>query len=323
MRWILAIFVLALVLLPGNNVAAAQALPAGIPKSATKATVVEVKYGDTIYVQTDDDDVDTVLLAGIDAPEKGECYYGESKRRLKKLLPEETEIYLEKSGTVDKDGDLTVRYVWLPGEEGKKATLINTKMVREGFAGYDDERDTPKYFERLEDAQANAIENNLGLWKACGQLHLIAEPVATQEPTQAPVATTWSADELAYVAWMIDQSALLYQSMTTAADLTTNFQPTDIFDQNWIFQMAAVCATWQLSYDNAIAYVPPPAFAEVHALWIEATAHFANASDYMIYGIDNLDAASIELATQELYLGNAAVTQAMEAFERVKDFRGL
>jgi endonuclease YncB( thermonuclease family) len=323
MRRILAILLLALVILSGRGVAAAQSLPAGVPKSATKATVVEVKYGDTISVQTDEEDDVTVLLAGIDAPNKGECYYGESKRRLKKLLPEETVVYLETSGTVDKDGDLTIRYVWLPGEDGKKAALINTKLVREGFAGFNDELDTPKYFERLEDAQADAIEKNLGLWKACGQLHLVAEPVATREPTQAPVATGWSAEELAYVDWLLGEVDLLSESMMLASDLTTNFQPTDIFDQNWIFQMAAVCATWQLSYDNAIAYVAPPAFAEVHALWIEATAHYANASDYMIYGIDNLDGASIDLATQELYLGTAAMTQSQEALERVKDSRGL
>jgi endonuclease YncB( thermonuclease family) len=323
MRRILAILLLALVILSGRGVAAAQSLPAGVPKSATKATVVEVKYGDTISVQTDEEDEVAVLLAGIDAPNKGECYYGESKRRLKKLLPEDAVIYLETSGTVDKDGEVSVRYVWIPGENGKKATLINTKMVREGFAGFDDSRDSPKYFARIEDAQADAIEKSVGLWKACGQLHLVAEPVATQEPTPAPVAAGWSPEEEAYVDWMLGQVALVSDSMITMTGLTSNFAPTDLFDQNWIFQMAAVAATWQLSYDNAIAYTPPPAFAEVHALWIEATAHYANASDYMVYGIDNLDVDSINLAAQELNLGNAAVTQATEALERVNNSRGL
>jgi hypothetical protein len=43
----------------------------------------------------------------------------------------------------------------------------------------------------------------------------------------------------------------------------------------------------------------------------------------MIYGIDNLDADSINLAAQEIYFGSDAIARATEALERVKNSRGL
>lgn len=331
MKRVIALMLLAFMLMPKIEVSAAPSRPTGVPKSATKATVIQVKDGDKIDVLSSADDVVTVLLAGIDAPEKGECYYGESKRQLKRLLPAKTEIYLERSGRVDKDGNLTIRYVWLPGKGAKKASLVNTKLVRDGNAGFDDSRNTPKYFKRLENAQNDAKSKNIGLWKSCGELHIDADLVEgktaakapTQEPTQAPVATGWTIEEQAYIDWIAIQTVTLQNSMDTVTSLTANFQVSDLFDQNWIIKMAVIAATWQTSYDSAVAYTPPATFAEVHGYWVEATGHLANAADYLTYGIDNLDAASIELAAQEINTGTAAVQQAADALNRLKQARGL
>ncbi len=294
----IATFVLlAFMLVPTVDASAAPSLPAGIPKSAVKATVIQVKDGDKVYVLSGSDEKLSVQLSGVDAPEKGECYYAESKRYLKRLVPVDAVVYLEKSGSADEDERTTIRYVWLPGAQGKKASLVNTKMVRDGYAGFDDSHDSPKYFGRIEVAQSDAQSKNRGLWKACGELHVDADLVeaqtAAQEPTQTPVAAGWTAEEQAYLNWLAIQTVTLQGSMESFTTLTGNFQVTDLFDMNWIIQVAAVAATWQVAYDDAAAYVPPPAFAEVHSYWIDATAHLANAADYLTYGIDNLDAASI------------------------------
>jgi endonuclease YncB( thermonuclease family) len=153
---------LAFVLLLVPVKAFAQELPAGVPHGAEKATVTGYVDGDKFKIRRNKHG-EVVLLAGIDALESGECFFTVSSAQLKKLLPKKTTIYLERSGD-DRDGkDRLIRYVWIPGEHGKKATLLNPKLVREGFAGFDDGNDNPTYFNRLEELQQGAQNKRAGL----------------------------------------------------------------------------------------------------------------------------------------------------------------
>lgn len=180
-----AIAVAILALLPLTEGAMAQAdRPSGVPTDTEPATVHRVVDGDKVYVRRSDGELDQVLLAGVDAPEPGECYFDESKDYLTDLLPKGQEVYLQQSGSVDRDGKHVVRYVWVPGTGDAKGFLVNTKVVRDGYAGFDDRRDTPQYFDRIEDAEATAREQGRGLWGACSGLH--GERL---EPTPTPMAT--------------------------------------------------------------------------------------------------------------------------------------
>ena len=88
--------------------------PAGIPSAAKRAVVSGHIDGDKIRVDFQSNE-EVVLMAGIDAPEPGECYAGEAAQRVEELAPEGTTVYLERSG-LDRDGkDRLVRYVWIPG----------------------------------------------------------------------------------------------------------------------------------------------------------------------------------------------------------------
>jgi len=167
--------------------ASPAALPLGVPAAAKPATVSGIIDGDKIDVQAPDGAVQ-VLLAGIDAPESDECFFQESTEYLADLLPVGTIVYLEQSGTADEYGSLRVRYVWLPGSNGAKALLINTKMVRDGYAGFDDGQDSPKYFDNLEKAELDARIKGRGLWDVCHTLHISAA-VLTPEPTSPPKPT--------------------------------------------------------------------------------------------------------------------------------------
>jgi endonuclease YncB( thermonuclease family) len=139
-RVVIALFFVSL-LVP--TVARAQASTAGVPKGAEAATISRHVDGDKVKVEINGEE-EEVLLAGIDAPEKGECFAKESGVYLKKLTPTHATVYLERSGD-DRDGKgHLIRYVWIPGKEGKKATLLNTKLLREGYAGFDESKDTPK-----------------------------------------------------------------------------------------------------------------------------------------------------------------------------------
>jgi len=190
-RRMLNVIILMLILSTMSPVisAAQSDRPNGVPKDTEAATVHRVVDGDKIYVRRDNGELDQVLLAGVDAPEPGECYFEESKEYLTDLLPKGQEVYLQQSGNVDRDGKFVVRYVWLPGKGDEKGFLVNTKIVRDGYAGFDDRRDTPKYFDRIRDAEAKAQDGDKGLWGACTGLH--GEEIAF---TPTPLATPLSFD---------------------------------------------------------------------------------------------------------------------------------
>jgi endonuclease YncB( thermonuclease family) len=198
--WQTASFIalLSALLVPLTGLAASN--PAGVPKSATAYTVYGHIDGDSFYVE-DGSDRQQIDLLGVDAPElkkKGdsECYAQEAADQLEKLLPEDSTVYLEDEG-IDKDGSDQglPRDVWIEGKDGKKATLINTKQVREGFVGSKsaDAEHPRKYQDRLSDAQDEAREAERGLWETCTGIHTHVVPTPVPSPTPSPTA---SVDEI-------------------------------------------------------------------------------------------------------------------------------
>ena len=126
-----------------------------------------------IYVATYITDGDTfkinnntrIRLLGIDAPEKNECYYQESRQALIDLI-EHKEIKLEKDIT-DKDRyDRWLRYAILI-KKNEDNMLVNDYMVRQGYAITTSIAPDNRYRDLLSTAQEKAKKNNLGLWAAC------------------------------------------------------------------------------------------------------------------------------------------------------------
>lgn len=150
--------------------AAAQEPPEGVPAAAVMAVVSGHVDGDKIEVDVRSAE-EEVLMIGVDAPEPGECFADEAAERVEELVPEGAVVYLEAGGD-DRDGkDRLLRWVWVPGEEGERAYLLNTRLVREGYAGFDPMEDNDKYDDRIEEAEAEAREDERGLWAACEGLH--------------------------------------------------------------------------------------------------------------------------------------------------------
>tara|TARA_Y100000310_G_scaffold344677_2_gene458730 strand:- start:2314 stop:2754 length:441 start_codon:yes stop_codon:yes gene_type:complete len=116
--------------------------------------VIHITDGDTLEINTGD----KIRLSGIDAPEKGECHFQESKERLKELVLEK-EIYLEHDYSNKGKYGRLLRYVHSNKRE------INSIMISEGKAKVYDKYayDTKKYseFKKLE---AVARELKLGVW---------------------------------------------------------------------------------------------------------------------------------------------------------------
>lgn len=150
--------------------------PPGIPETAKPALVLDHRDGKTLVVQIGEQRK-AVVLIGLDVPDPkakpaGECYGQESLERLRKVVPVGSTVYLE-AGVPDRDRQRRLlRYVWLAGDEGKKPTLVNQKMIRDGYAAYAGiDVKGPDYADRLREAQERAQEGNRGLWKACGSPH--------------------------------------------------------------------------------------------------------------------------------------------------------
>ncbi len=118
-----------------------------------KTVVTNVIDGDTVVISGGE----RVRLLGIDAPEKNEFFYKESKQRLEQLV-EKQEVMLEKEGE-DKDRyDRLLRYISLNN------TNINMQMVEEGYAicyFYDESR----YQETCKKLEQNAMRNKIGRWQ--------------------------------------------------------------------------------------------------------------------------------------------------------------
>lgn len=119
--------------------------------------------GDTIKV---DGDI-RVRLLGIDAPEKGECFYEESGNELEGLIAGEY-VRLEKdvSGT-DSYGRL-LRYVFLPDEDPWTDDIfVNDYMLRNGYATTLLGPPNNRYQQQFVVSREQALMQETGIWGSC------------------------------------------------------------------------------------------------------------------------------------------------------------
>jgi len=125
--------------------------------------VVGVVDGDTIDIENDV----RIRLLGIDAPERGTCYFNESKIFLEDLLMDK-DIRIEKDISGVDRFDRLLRYVYIPSDDPKDDDVfVNEKLLREGFALTLDVAPDNRYRDLLSSAQDEAKKNGRGLWGLC------------------------------------------------------------------------------------------------------------------------------------------------------------
>lgn len=133
--------------------------------------VEEVIDGDTIYIETDDGDSESVRLIGINTPEtvdprtEVECFGKEASIKTTELLQDQ-EVRIEfdpAKGDRDQFGRL-LRYVFLPGQTNQSEQNINKLLIEQGFA-YENSYGVPYKFEKeFKQAQIQAKNSQAGLW---------------------------------------------------------------------------------------------------------------------------------------------------------------
>ena len=141
--------------------------------------VTRVIDGDTIEIEGGK----RIRLIGMDTPElnkSGEtgCYGREAYDYANKLLAGQM-VRLEKDvSEMDRYGRL-LRFVYL-GD-----TLINEKLVRDGYARVYTYPPDVKYNDKFLESEKYASENNLGLWSACVSDPTPTSRVSNIQPSQS------------------------------------------------------------------------------------------------------------------------------------------
>ncbi|OJI06417.1 hypothetical protein BK004_03690 [bacterium CG10_46_32] len=132
--------------------------------TGTQQVVVEYAVdGDTIRLPN----TQRVRLIGIDAPEKGACFYEESRDFAKSLLDGQT-VILERDVSGEDIYHRPLRYVFLQApSESEDRVLANDTLVRQGYAQAVASPPDNRYRDLLVSAQEEAIRENRGLWAHC------------------------------------------------------------------------------------------------------------------------------------------------------------
>jgi micrococcal nuclease len=142
--------------------------------------VARVIDGDTFELA----DGERVRLAGIDAPNVGECYFDESKEALVKLI-EGKSVELRKDVTeADEYGRLLRHAILMSGGSVEDNLLVEESMVGGGFAV---PRSSPRdklYYKLLLEKKKQAQKAEAGLWGACD----VALSSPSQNDTPPPSA---------------------------------------------------------------------------------------------------------------------------------------
>ncbi|MBU1046859.1 thermonuclease family protein [Patescibacteria group bacterium] len=129
--------------------------------------ITSIIDGDTLKIKTGTLKTRKVRLIGINAPEKGECYFDESKQALKEITQDKN-INIEKDiSGLDKYNRL-LRYIIVINSDPEQDNIpVNYYMIRNGFAFYQSSPPDNRYRDLFITAQRQAQTDNLGLWKDC------------------------------------------------------------------------------------------------------------------------------------------------------------
>jgi micrococcal nuclease len=153
---------------PGG--AGAVPVPTSVPAAAAEAVVERVVDGDTVIV-TVAGQRERIRLIGVDTPETVkpdapiDCFGPEASAFTTATLPEGATVWLEDDASQgDSDRyDRLLRYVWSPD-----GTMLNERLVAEGYGREDTYDDAYRYRDRFVAAEASAEASRVGLWAACG-----------------------------------------------------------------------------------------------------------------------------------------------------------
>jgi micrococcal nuclease len=152
-----------------NATAESVAATLGAPEQATEAVIDQIIDGDTVVVDFGDSR-ENVRLIGIDTPEKeggfrpAECYGEEATSFAAALIPEGTSVLVTRDVEARDVYDRLLGYVYRASD----GLFINLALVETGHADKLNIAPNDTFAEFFAVASAQAKNEGLGLWGACG-----------------------------------------------------------------------------------------------------------------------------------------------------------
>ncbi|MFP5321946.1 MAG: thermonuclease family protein [Acidimicrobiia bacterium] len=149
--------------------ACASNQPAGRPAGSDTGVVTHLVDGDTLDVRIDGR-TERIRLIGVDTPESVapnrpvQCYGAEASTFLATLVPEGTEVRLERDVVARDDYDRLLAYVYRADDD----LLVNLALVEQGYADAVTYGDNEALYPTLAAAEADARAAGRGLWGVCG-----------------------------------------------------------------------------------------------------------------------------------------------------------
>ena len=149
--------------------ACASPQPSGRPAGADRGVVTHLVDGDTLDVRIDGR-TERVRLIGVDTPESVapnrpvQCYGAEASTYLETLVPEGTEVRLERDRVARDQYGRLLAYVHRVEDD----LLVNLAMVEQGYADAVTYGDNEALYPQLAAAEAEASAAGRGLWGVCG-----------------------------------------------------------------------------------------------------------------------------------------------------------
>jgi len=140
---------------------------------------------------------------------------------------------------------------------------------------------------------------------------IIIAAIDTCIPTETP---SFTASEQDYATTIVDHGSQVSEAMSNLSVLMMNPQ---IGYDEWTIDVATEVTVIRLLYEEAQEIEPPSSMAHIHNNYMQAMWHYNRATDFIVEGIDTLNADLINQATSEI---ETATEYIDEAAEQIEDF---
>lgn len=128
----------------------------------------------------------------------------------------------------------------------------------------------------------------------------------------------FTAAETAYANEIIVVMETMSTSLDTTAQLFDDPRPDDA---EWNFDLLLEIVTWQDLQGRVNDLTPPPSFAEVHELTVDAFTLYVSAGDDVIAGLETSDGALLQSAADKLDRANSLIEGATDLVNEMIDER--
>lgn len=146
-----------------------------------------------------------------------------------------------------------------------------------------------------------------------------AETVEVAQQADGDQANGFSTEEQAYVADLVDIVRPVGEGLTHVGELFMNPR---LGDDEWTTEIIVEFILWQSAYQDIQALTPPPAFAEIHAQYVESLRLITEASDEILLALDTGDVQLLNQAMLKIDQAHELILYASSLFEILSGERG-